>query len=226
MRLFVAAEPREFSGFLPFCTTVAPLDLPVHWARVGNWNGQQMIAIANGAGAARAASAVNCVLSITRALAVCSTGFCGALDASLNIGDVVVADTVDGLPTAAPRSEMKHHMGHVISADHIVATAEEKGILAGAGAAAVDMESGAIAQRAEHFGVPFYCVRSVTDLAGESFSNDFGAALQPDGRFGISRLLLGAMARPATRLPELFRLQRRCGIAARRLGVFLDSCEF
>ncbi len=226
MRLFVSAEPREFDGFLPYCSNVSPLEVPVHWARVANWNGQQMIAIANGAGAARASAAVDSVLSITRALTVCSTGFCGALDPELRIGDVFVADTVDGMPAQHPQSEKPHRSGALTSSGTIAASAAEKQALRASGASAVDMESAAIAQRAAHYSVPFYCVRSVSDLAEETFANDFQAALGADGRYRVARLLAGALARPTQRFPELLRLQRRCGIAARRLGAFLDSCEF
>lgn len=225
MRLFIAAEPREFAGFLPFCTNVSPVEFPVHWARVANWKGQQMIAIANGAGPLRAAAAVDCVLSITRALAVCSMGFCGALDPVLRIGEVFVASSVNGLPALLPETDAPHRSGMLASVEHIAATAERKRELREQGFDAVEMEAGGVAERANHYGAPFYCVRAVTDLAGETFVNDFEAALKPDGRFAIMRLLSPALTRPFERVPELLRLQRRCGIAARRLGGFLDTCE-
>ncbi|HCC57424.1 MAG TPA: hypothetical protein DEQ47_09195 [Solibacterales bacterium] len=226
MRLFIAAEPRELEGFLPYCTNVSPVEFPVHWARVGNWKEQQMIAIANGAGPVRAAAAVDCVLSITRALAVCSVGFCGALDPELGIGDVFVAKSVNGLSAMRPVTEVTHRTGALVSVEHIAGTAEHKQELRARGFDAVEMEAAGVAERASHYGAPFYCVRAVTDVAGESFANDFEAALKPDGRFAVSNLLVAALARPFERVPELFRLQRRCGIAARRLGGFLDACEF
>ena len=48
------------------------------------------MAIANGAGAERAFAAV---LVAPRPSAVCNIGFCGALDESLRVGDIVVALT-------------------------------------------------------------------------------------------------------------------------------------
>lgn len=226
MRLFIAAEPRELEGFLPYCTNVSPVELPVHWARVANWKDQQMIAIANGAGPVRAAAAVDCVLSITRALAVCSVGFCGALDPELGLGDIFVAQSVNRLPARLPKSDLALRSGALASVEHIAATAERKQELRAQGFDAVEMEAAGVAERARHYGAPFYCVRAVTDLARESFANDFEGALKPDGRFSVPALLLSALARPFERVPELFRLQRRCGIAARRLGGFLDACEF
>lgn len=225
MRLLIAAEPREFDGFLPYCTNVSPVEFPVHWARVANWNQQQMIAIANGAGPVRAAAAVDCVLSITRALAVCSIGFCGALDPELRIGDIFVAATVNGLPAMLPRTERPYRSGALASVERIAATVESKKELRGQGFDAVEMEARGVAERASHYGTPFYCVRGVSDLADEGFANDFEAAMGSDGRFSTPRLLSSALASPFTRIPELIRLQRRCGIAARRLGSFLDTCE-
>ena len=54
------------------------------------------------------------------------------------------------------------------------------------------MEAAGVARAAEDLGVPFYCIRAVSDLAGEDFANDFNAALTPDGRFSTLRLVAGA----------------------------------
>ena len=81
-------------------------------------------------------------------------------------------------------------------------------------------------QRAQALGLPFFCVRAVTDLADETFANDFNAALREDGHFDTMQILRSAMLRPVARLPELVRLRKRCGIAARTLGEFLADCRF
>ena len=41
-------------------------------------------------------------------------------------------------------------------------------------------------------GVPFYCIRAVTDTADESFANDFNAARDGDGHFIRSQICGGA----------------------------------
>ena len=43
--------------------------------------------------------------------------------------------------------------------------------------------------RAPELGLPFYCVRAVTDLADESLANDFNRALRPDGHFDTISIL-------------------------------------
>jgi hypothetical protein len=75
-------------------------------------------------------------------------------------------------------------------------------------------------------GLPFYCVRVVSDLAGEDFANDFNAALGPDGRFSAVRLAAGALARPRERFGELMRFKQRTALASRKLGDFLAGCTF
>lgn len=225
--LFIAAEPRECLPFLARWESAKPLDLPVHWAREGVWNGRSVIAIANGAGSARAQAAVEAAPSPS---AICNIGFCGALDASLAVGDVFVADSVRSggrmWVAQAPRCRTGAVSGVLISSDRIARTAEEKRELALLGGRAVEMEAAGVADASQRKRVPFYCVRAVSDLAGEDFANDFNRCLRADGRFDIGRLLLGALQDPARRFGELIRLSRRTARAAKNLGDFLADCSF
>ena len=84
----------------------------------------------------------------------------------------------------------------------------------------------AVAARAQDAGLPFYCIRAVTDLAGETMANDFNNALRPNGRFDTISILGSSLRHPAARLPELFRLRSRCDRASRALGDFLADCRF
>jgi adenosylhomocysteine nucleosidase len=225
--LFIAAEPREFSGFLRHITNLAPTALPVHWSRRGSWKQHDVVLIANGAGPDQSAAAAR---AFDSPAAIISTGFCGALDSELKIGDVIVADRVffstqmfDCRPVTT--SESFRH-GAICSSARIVATAKEKEQLHRSGAIAVEMEAGGIAPYAQDRGLPLFCIRAVSDLADESFSNDFNAALGPDGRYRVGQLIGSALMRPHRRFPELMRLKQRCDRAAERLGTFLDSCSF
>jgi len=228
MRLtFIAAEPREFAGFLAHIDAQRVPRLPVHWARAGTWKQHEVLLIANGAGPVRSASAAK---ASGVAAAIISVGFCGALDLDLKIGDVIVADKVFfSTQMFACRSiitsESFRH-GAICSSARIAATAKEKEQLRRTGAVAVEMEAGGIASYAQDCGLPFFCVRAVSDLAEETFSNDFNSALGADGRYRLGRLLGSAFLRPHRRLPELVRLKQRCDFASGRLGEFLDSCSF
>ena len=61
------------------------------------------------------------------------------------------------------------------------------GLLHAGGGIAVEMEAAGVAARAEELGFDFYCVRVVTDLAGEDMANDFNMALREDGHFATMR---------------------------------------
>ena len=114
----------------------------------------------------------------------------------------------------------------VYSIDHVARTAREKAVLRGQGGSAVEMEAGGVAERAAARGKALYCIRVVTDLAGEDMANDFNQALRPDGHFATMSILSRALRDPLVRLPELIRLRNRCARAATELGEFIADCRF
>ena len=122
--------------------------------------------------------------------------------------------------TRAQAMGSRHFFGAVRSIPYVARTAEQKRNLAVTGAIAVEMEAAGIAARAESHGLPLYCIRAVTDLAGETLANDFNKALRLDGQFDTILILKGTLRHPMARLPELFRLRKRCVRAAHVLGDF------
>jgi adenosylhomocysteine nucleosidase len=217
--LLVAAIAREFGG-LP---RGRKLDWPVHWARVADLGGTRLLMVANGVGAARAASAV---AAAARPDAVVSFGFCGALDPALRPGQIFVATAVNGFPAAQPAASAPYASGVLVTVERVAGTVKEKAALREAGAAAVDMEAAGVAEEAARLGLPFFCVRSVTDLAYEAFTTDFNSVIRADGHFDTMYLLRRAVLQPVSVLPELLRLRGRCGVAARNLGDFIAGCRF
>jgi len=228
--LLAGAEAREFSGVLKFCRKVETLGWPVHWARSAELNDQPVWLVANGAGAGRAAKAVEAAHAAGGLNWICSMGFCGALEKDMRIGDIFIAERIQArggeFAAAKPATARPHRSGILASIDRVAQTAEEKAQLRARGASAVEMEAAGVAAKAAEFGLPFYCVRSVTDLADESFLFDFNAALRSDGRFDTMRIIAASCRRPRSLLPELLRLRRRCQKAAHTLGEFLADCRF
>jgi adenosylhomocysteine nucleosidase len=226
----VASAPMEFPGILSHAANPRPIQLAADWARTARLAGNDILLVANGAGARRAAAAVGAALAVFQPEGVVSTGFCGALVPGLAIADVVVATSVASgvrrYPAMQPTCAAPHHIGVVCSIDHVARTASEKSVLCAAGGSAVEMEAAGVAEGAADRGLPFYCVRVVTDLASEDMANDFNAALRTDGHFDTMLILRGAVRRPGARLPELIRLRRRSVRAAWVLGDFIADCRF
>lgn len=152
---------------------------------------------------------------------IISTGFCGALDPALRLGDIVISG-------AAPRATpAPFATGEILSIDRVAITAAEKRKLyAGTGAIAVEMEAAAVRQKAADWSVPFYCIKSVSDVAADDMPLDFNLYREAQGRFARSRIALAALSRPFTVAPALLRLNRNCSVAADALGEFLANCRF
>jgi 4-hydroxy-3-methylbut-2-en-1-yl diphosphate reductase len=124
--------------------------------------------------AERGAAAASRGNGSTRAVAV--AGFCGALDASLRPGEVVVASEIRGpggprtlpssgmLMAALSRLGIPARMGPILSVDHLVIRRGERDELAQTGAIAVDMESAWLASAAN--GHPLAVMRVVSDAPG------------------------------------------------------------
>jgi adenosylhomocysteine nucleosidase len=228
--LLVAAEPREFAGILARARESSPVKAAVDWARHARLGGHDLFLAANGAGRRRAAAALRAACQLYQPEAVVSIGFCGALEARLEVASLVVATEVASdtgvLPARVTSGGISSFCGTIWCSDRVIRTAAEKKILAETGASAVEMEAAGVAEAAQERGLPFYCVRAVTDLAGETMANDFQAALRPDGHFATMIILGSTLRDPSARIPELFRLKRRCDRAARALGDFFADCRF
>jgi adenosylhomocysteine nucleosidase len=223
---FVAAERRELDGILSRAAGAARLRWPVEFAREFVLNGQAAIAVADGPGPKLAGCALDAIRERREIRAVVSVGYCGALKPGLDANDIAVATRVNNRVARMPEVARAFTAGPVLSADRVVTSVEEKSGLARTGAIAVEMEAEALAERAESWGVPFYCVRVVTDTAAEALPLDFNALRDAGGRFRRWCILLAALRRPAVLAPRLVRLDRRCRDASAALGDFIADCRF
>jgi adenosylhomocysteine nucleosidase len=186
--------------------------------------GITFVKVANGPGPRLAGAGMDAVQAPVDA--VVSSGLCGAVDPRLRLGDIFVATEVNGEPVGIPRCRRPYQLGRMGSSDRVAGTAAERRRLAATGVHAVDMESAEVLWRARKLGVPFFCIRAVSDEAHEDWNVDLNAARGEDGRFGIAHILAQAARRPVTVVPELLRLRRNAALAARRLGEFLADCDF
>jgi len=82
-----------------------------------------------------------------------------------------------------------------------------------------------VAEQAAQRGLPFYCVRAISDAADSNFGIDFNAARRKDGTFSGWRIVSQAGLSP-DRWRELFSLRRDSQIAAATLARLLTQCRF
>lgn len=114
----------------------------------------------------------------------------------------------------------------LISTNHVVGTAREKAELRKSGAGVVEMEAAGVASFAQQRGIPFYCIRVVTDSAAQDFPMDFNQVRDSEGRFSRFMIMARAARDPLKLVPELIKLNRTVKAAAYELGDFVASCEF
>lgn len=231
MKLLVAcSEPMELRGVLARASAVRNGGVRADWSRMARLGEHELLMVANGAGPRRAGAAMDAALDGYRPDALVSTGLCGALVPELQPTQIVVATEVAlgevRYLSASLQSHFPHCTGVVRSIDHVAQTIKEKQFWSGTGAIAVEMEAAAVAQRAQAAGLPFYCIKAVSDLANETLRIDLNAALRPDGHFDTIKVLGSTLRHPLARVPELLRLWRRSGRAAYCLGEFIADCRF
>ena len=150
--------------------------------------------------------------------AIISTGYCGGLDPGLRVGDIVLSEDT------ALHSNRAFVRGAVYTCNRVAATAAEKSALREqTGAIAVDMEAEAVRSRAVALGIPYACIRVVSDTAEENMPLDFNRYRDAEGRFSRTRIALAAMARPFSVMPRLMEFDRRCQQASMALGEALGD---
>jgi hypothetical protein len=227
--LAVGAECREFSGLLRLATSVSKLSWPIAFARRILLSGRTWLLAANGPGPRLAAEAAQAAVRNCRPSAVLSTGLCGALDPAIPVQSIFVATEVRSsarvFPACIPAQPCNGFSGPLLTQDRVAVTAAEKAVLFASGARAVDMEAAAVASQAERLGIPFYCVRVISDEAGYSLPLDFNRYRDATGRFSRLRIALAAVTRPAVVAP-LMRFDSVCRRSAILLGESLADCRF
>jgi purine-nucleoside phosphorylase len=237
--LFVASEAFELKPLGQRLTGCRPLKWPLDYAEEGVWEGRRFLLAANGAGPKLASRCVEVALRATsmaelsssKLEAVVSTGICGALEAAVQERDILIASKVlaadDGkeFECRPVNCSASYTQGIIVSTNHVAGDATEKKKLAATGAVGVEMESAGVAERTATAGLPFCCIKVVTDILDEEFIMDFNKMRTTDGRFSRGKIVSYAFTHPGV-MPRLFQLKRRSEDAADALGAFLASCRF
>ena len=179
--------------------------------------------IAVGGGTAAGADHAARQLIERGARALISLGLAGGLDPTLRPGTVIVPSAViDGEHHYPTDPHLAQLLGGVtphllLAMQTVVASTVEKQRLHGATrAAAIDMESGAVARAATVHGIPFAALRITCDPAQRSLPPAALAALDSQGAVALRRVLTSLLKQP-TQIPALLALAREAAAARRAL---------
>jgi adenosylhomocysteine nucleosidase len=152
-----------------------------------------------------------------------SFGLCGGLDPALRPGTLLVPRQVrDGAECYATDAALAERLGGWsggdLLAEHavVVAASAKARLFAATGAAAMDLESGAVARVARWHGVRFAVLRAVCDPAGRDLPPAALAALDPAGAIGLRGVLASIVTNPG-QLLALLCLARDAAAARRAL---------
>jgi adenosylhomocysteine nucleosidase len=192
--------------------------------------GRFACALLTGVGEQRMRSALQWLLDgprlggdVYRPRVVISAGFSGALDDDLRVGDLVLA--TEAVHEAGGRwpisAEQFNHLecrrGAVCTASRFVTRPEDKKTLAQKhGVLAVDMESAVAAELCHRHGIPFACLRVISDDVYTPLSPHL-ETIVANGRVSPWPLFKRLARSPALAV-ELWRLGRQTRIAATRLA--------
>ena len=173
----------------------------------------EVVLVCGGIGAAAARRAAEAVIAIYDPKTVCSTGFAGALDRSLSVGDVVRPRTVIHAGDAS-RAMVEGGDGVLVSFEAVAGPAQKRKLRESFAAQAVDMEAAAVARSAQARGIEFMAVKAISDDSNFEFPA-MDRFVDADGKFLELRFAAYAAIRPWlwARIIQLARNSRRASHA-------------
>ena len=205
MILLTFAVPQESRG------VIARLRQPVQRGglMLGEWGGQEVAVLHTGMGGVAAGEALRVVVKRVRPAWVLSSGFAGGLDPGLPTGALLAASSfstpslLEGLPAEIAG------VTFCSTAQPLDTPAAKSALYAQTGAAAVDLESAAIAAVCQATGTPLLILRIVSDAAHEALPLPSAVAYD-FARQRIRHLAIaGYLATHPRRIPLLTRFLRR-----------------
>jgi nucleoside phosphorylase len=151
-----------------------------------------------------------------------STGFAGALNDELQVGDLLLAknfSTIDPSESDSLLSNLRIHRGDLLTAHGLIDSTDERYEIARAlGAAAVDMETEFIACACAEHGVPLLSLRVITDTPRQPFPAPINVLFDLEQqRTRLLTLAIFFLAHP-NRVPRMVQFARRIAHARKILA--------
>jgi adenosylhomocysteine nucleosidase len=195
MLLIAAALSEELAVAMEMC--VAPARVPCRGTRAwtARYKTNEIFFLKTGVGPSRSARALELFLAALRPTEVLVIGYAGALDPTLQPGDLVIVQRAaslraedklplektppgrywemapgEGLVSLCRHWGIEVIVGDILTSRYVVGLpAQKQWLRERFGAALVDMETAELARVAASKSLPLRCVRSVSDLATDTF---------------------------------------------------------
>jgi adenosylhomocysteine nucleosidase len=217
----IAAMPAELKFLVRGWRHTSSNGVDLWSSENGEW-----IAACAGAGVAAATRAFAEVEKLGPITTVLSTGWAGALREDLasgqtyDVSTVIDARTGERFIAAGPPNDY-----WLVTSPRVADAADKKRLASTYEAALVDMEAAGVARLARMRGIPFYCIKGISDGYTDQLP-DFNNFISPVGQFKLARFVLFALLRP-WHWPALIRMGENSRKAARSIAQsvldFLDE---
>ncbi len=146
-----------------------------------------------------------------------STGWAGALREDLRPGQAVDVSSVIDARTGERFVAAYPPDGFcIVTSPKVADEAEKKRLASTYSASLVDMEGAVVARLAQMRGIPFYCIKGISDGYTEQLP-DFNRFISLNGQFQILRFVLFALLRP-WHWPALIRMGENSRKASRAIA--------
>lgn len=197
----------------------------------GGFGGAQARVVLTGVGGVHARKAARAALEWQPDICI-TAGLAGSLRAEHHLGEILAARDImeleSGRTIAADEVLLRRAekckavvVERLLTSSEMVLSAEGKKRL-GKMAAAVEMESFAVAAEAVATRTSVIVIRAISDEADEDLPMDFGNILDESGNVNTIRMAR-ALARSPHKLPALVRLGKNSRTAASKLAEFLEQ---
>ena len=182
----------------------------------------EWIAAAAGIGVDAAARAFEEIEKTGTIDAAVSTGWAGALDEQFAAGRAYrVSGVVDARSGGRFRAAGPAGECWLVTSDRVADQAEKRRLAAAHGAGLVDMEAAGVARLAAARGIPFYCVKGVSDGVSDRLP-DFNRFIAANGQFQQARFIFSVIFRPWY-WPALMRMGGNTQKAAKEIKKILPD---
>jgi len=161
-----------------------------------SFDGSEWIAACAGAGVGASTRAFAEVEKSGEVEKMVSVGWAGALREDLAPGQaydvsiVIDAHTGERFIAAGPPNTC-----WLVTNSRVADATEKKRLASTYEAALVDMEAAAVARLAKMRGIPFYCIKGISDGYSDQLP-DFNRFISPDGQFKLTRFVVFALLHP------------------------------